>query len=110
MRDLFSQCTYCTYVHTYMSVTLRNVNLHTSRNLRHGTHMSRALTRENTGCAMPSLAASDGGQGRTALLDSGGRVGQRGWSSATYVFGGVECRTQLTVCGIEKEKSRYRRS
>ena len=35
---------------------------------------------------MPSLAASDGGQGRTALLDNGGRVGQRGWSSATYAF------------------------
>ena len=35
---------------------------------------------------MPSLAASDGGQGRTALLDNGGRVGQRGWSSAMYAF------------------------
>ena len=35
---------------------------------------------------MPSLAASDGGQGRTAFLDNGGRVGQRGWSSATYAF------------------------
>ena len=26
------------------------------------------------------------GQGRTAFLASGGRGGQRGWSSATYVF------------------------
>ena len=25
------------------------------------------------------------------LLDNGGRGGQRGWSSATYVFCGVEC-------------------
>ena len=54
---------------------------------------------------MPSLVASDGGQGRTALLDNGGRVGQRGWPSTTYAFCGVEYRTQPTVCGIEKEKS-----
>ena len=85
MRDLFWQCT---YVCTYVSVTLRNVNLRTSRNsyvtelIRHGTHTSHAL--HDTGeYRMPSLAASDGGQGRTALLDNGGRVGQRGWSSAT---------------------------
>ena len=39
---------------------------------------------------MPSLAASDGGQGRMALLDIGGRVGQRGWSSATYVVNFIE--------------------
>ena len=39
---------------------------------------------------MPSLAASNGGQGRTALLDIGGRVGQRGWSSATYVVNFIE--------------------
>ena len=59
---------------------------------------------------MPSLAANDGGQGRTVLLDNGGRVGQRGWSSAMYAFCGVEYRTQPMVCGIEKEKSRYSRS
>ena len=100
MRDLFSQCM---YVCTCLSRSGMSICTH------HGTHASRALTRSR-GYRMPSLAASDGGQGRTALLDSGGRVGQRGWSSATYVFGGVECRTQLTVCGIEKEKSRYRRS
>ena len=34
------------YVCTYVSVTLRNVNLRSRR----GTHTSRALTRENTGC------------------------------------------------------------
>ena len=56
---------------------------------------------------MPSLATNDGGQGRTALLGNGGRVGQRGWSSA---FCEVEYRTQATVFGIEKEKSRYSRS
>ena len=59
---------------------------------------------------MPNLAANDGGQGRTVLLDNGGRVGQRGWSTATYAFCGVEYRTQPMVCGIEKEKSRYSRS
>ena len=40
MRDLFSEC-------TYVSVTLRNVNLR--------SHASHALTHEDTGCAnMPS--------------------------------------------------------
>ena len=39
---------------------------------------------------MPSVATSDGGQGRTALLDIGGRVGQCGWSSATYVVNFIE--------------------
>ena len=90
------------YVRTYVSVTLRNVNLHTSRN--------SYVTCTDTGeYWMPSLAANDGGQGRTALLDNGGRVGQRGWSSATYAFCGVEYRMQLTVCGIEEQKSRYSR-
>jgi len=48
-----------------------------------------------------------------ALLDNGGQVEQRGWSSATYAFCGVKYWTQPTVCGIEKEnatKSRYSRS
>ena len=36
---------------------------------RHGTHTPRALTPGEY--RMPSLAASDGGQGRTALLDNG---------------------------------------
>ena len=96
MRDLFSQC-------TYVSVTLRNVNLHMSQN--------SYVTCTDTGeYRMPSLATSNGGQERTVLLDNGGRVGQHGWSSATYTFCGVEYRTQQTVCGIEKEKSGYSRS
>ena len=45
MRDLFLQCAYVTYV----SVTLRNVNLHSRA--RRGTHASCALTHEDTGCA-----------------------------------------------------------
>ena len=92
------------YVCKYVSVTLRNVNL--------GTHTSRNsyVTCTDMGeYRMPSLAANDGRRGRTALLDNGGRVGQCGWSSATYAFRGVEYRTQPTVCGIEKEKSRYSR-
>ena len=103
MRDLFSQCT---YVRTYVSVTLRNVNLQMSRN-SHVTELIRHIPGEYQ---MPSLAANDGGQGRMVLLDNGGRVGQCGWSSATYTFCGVKYRTQPTVCGIEKEKSRYSRS
>jgi len=83
---------------------------HVRELVRHGTRTSCALTWENTGCAMPSLAVSDGGQGRTVLLNNGGQVGQCGWSSTTYAFCGVEYRTQLTVCDIEKEKSRYSRS
>ena len=103
MRDLFSQCT---YVSTYVFVTLRNVNLHTSRNSYVTcTDMGEYRMLD----WMPSLAANDE-QERMALLDNGGRVGQRGWSSATYSFCGVEYRTQPTVCGIEKEKSRYSRS
>ena len=47
MRDLFSQYT-C--VRTYVSVTLRNVNLRSRPRI--GTHAScaRALTHEDTGC------------------------------------------------------------
>ena len=81
-------------IHTYLSVTLRNVNL--CSHARRWTHVSHALTHEDTGCAnMPS----DGGQGRTALLDNRGWVGQSGWSSATYVFCGVEseCSQQLAA-------------
>ena len=76
MRDLFS------YVCTYMSVTLRNVNLRTSVTelIRH-VHLHGRIPD-----AMPSLATSNGGQGRTALLDNGGRIGQRVWSSSTYAF------------------------
>ena len=55
MRDLFSQST---YVRTYMSVTLRNVNLRS--HARRGTHASHALSHEDTGYAyMPSLTIED---------------------------------------------------
>ena len=87
----------------YVSVTLRNVNLRMSQN-------SYVMCTDTGEYRMSSLAANDGGQGRMALLDNEGRVGQRDWSSATYAFCRVEYRTQPTVCGIEKEKSRYSRS
>ena len=92
MRDLFLQC-------TYVSVTLRNVNLRSRASI--GTHASRALTHEDTGCL--SLAMEDREESRF-LTCNRGRVGQRGWSSATYVFFGVEYWTQPTVGGIEKKK------
>ena len=62
MRDLFSQCT---YVGTYVSVTLRNVNLHS---------FALTCTLRNS-CVM---CTDDGGreQGRAALLDNGGHGGQ----------------------------------
>ena len=42
----------------YVSVTLRNVNLHSCA--RRETHASRALTHEDTGCTyMPSLTIED---------------------------------------------------
>ena len=82
--------------------------VHVTELIRYRTHTSRALTR--TGLGMHSLAASDGGQGRTVLLDNTGQVGQCGWSSAAYAFCRVEYRTQPTVCGIKKEKSWYSRS
>ena len=44
-------------------------------------------------------------EGRTALLENRGRVGQRGWSSAMYMFCGFEYWTQLKVGGIEKQQS-----
>ena len=53
------------------------------------------------------------GQGRMAFLDNGGWGGQRGWSSATYVFCVVECWTQPMVGDAEKQKamkSMYKRS
>ena len=90
-------------VRMYVSVTLRNVNLRMSQN-------SYVMCTDTGEYRMSSLAANDGGQGRTALLDNEGRVGQRDWSSATYAFCRVEYRTQPMVCGIEKEKSRYSRS
>ena len=55
MRDLFSQCM---YVHAYVSVTLRNVNLHSCAH--RGTHASCALSHEDTGYPyMPSLTIED---------------------------------------------------
>ena len=59
--------------HSGMSICARH-GTDTSRNLRH----VHDTVQENAECRMSSLAASDGGQGRTALLDNGGRVGQRG--------------------------------
>ena len=57
---------------------------------------------EDTGCAnMPS----DGGQGRTALLDNRGRVGQSGWSSATYVFCRVEYEHSQQLAALRKRKN-----
>ena len=94
----------------YVSVTFRNVNLHTSRNSYVMSRNSYITCTDTGEYRMPSLAASDGGQGRTVLLDNGGRVGQCSWSSATYAFCGVEYWTQPMVCGIEKEKSRYSRN
>ena len=47
--------------------------MHVTELIRHRTHTSRVLTR--TGLGMHSLAASDGGQGRTVLLDNTGQVG-----------------------------------
>ena len=65
----------------------QDVNLRTSRN----SYVTCTDTREYR---MPRLAASDGGQGRTALLDNGRRVGQRAWSFTTYGFCGVEYRRE----------------
>ena len=79
MRDLFSQCT---YVRTCLSRSGMLICAR-HRTQRHGTHVTCTDTGEYR---MPSLAASNGGQGRTAFLDNGGRVGQRGWSSTTYAF------------------------
>ena len=113
MRDLFSQCTYVCVCHAQECQFA-----HVTELIRHRTRTSRNsyitctdTVRENIGSdTMPSLATSDGGQRRTALLDNGGRVGKCGWSSAMYEFCRVEYRTQPMVCGIEKEKSRYSRS
>ena len=88
MRDLFSQCT---YVRTCLSCSGMSICA------RHGTHTSRnsyVMCTDTGEYRMPN----DGGEGRTALLDNGGRVGQRGWSPAMYAFCGVEYRTQPTAC------------
>ena len=71
----------------YACVTQECQFAHVTELIRHGTYVTCTDTvQENAECRMPSLAASDGGQGRTALLDNGGRVGQRGWFSAKYAF------------------------
>ena len=77
MRDLFSQCT-----RTCVSVMLRNVNLRSRACRGPRGHVHRLGEYR-----IPSLAMGDR---RTALLDNGGQVGQRGWSSATYAFCRVE--------------------
>jgi len=70
MRDLFSQCTCVrTYIRVCHTQECQFVLMCTQRS---GTHTSRALTRENTGCL--GLACDiDGGQGRMTLLDNGGQ-------------------------------------
>ena len=90
MRDLSSQC-------TYMSVTLRNVNLHSC-------HVMCTDTGEYR---MPCLAQpTDEGQGRTVLLDNGGQVGQRGWSSATYAFAESSTERSRRFAALRKRKQR----
>ena len=67
MRDLFLQCTYvCTYVHVCHAQGQFALTC---------TQRSSCVTCTDTrGYQIPS----DGGQGRTVLLDNGGRVGQHG--------------------------------
>ena len=92
-----------TCIRTYVFVTLSNVNLHSL--------FALMCTRRNS--CVTCTDDRGRGQGRTAFLDNGGRGGQRSWSSATYMFCGVECWTQLMVGDTEKEKatkSVYKRS
>ena len=59
-----------TYIRTYMSVTLRNVNLRSRARRR--TRASRALTHEDTGCAyMPSQAIEDREERRYLTIEEG---------------------------------------
>ena len=93
----------CAYVRTYLSHSGRSICAHV-----HAEELIHHVCTETQDYRMPS----NGGQGRTALLDNGGRVGQCDWSSAMYIFCGVEYWTQPTVGGIEIEivtKSMYSR-
>ena len=75
----------------YVLVTPRDVNLHSFALICthvQGAHASGALKIE---AHAGRTRYETRGQGRTAFLDNGGQGGQRGWSSATYVFCGVEC-------------------
>ena len=80
MRDLFLQCT-CVYMCRSRSGMSICAHLH---------------SRARNSCVTCTVdEAHVGGardrQGITAFLGNGERGGQRGWSSATYVFCGVEC-------------------
>jgi len=67
MRNLFSQCTYIRVCYA------QECQFALTEDLMHHVHW---LTR----------IPSDGGLGRTAFLENGGWVGQRRWTSATYVY------------------------
>ena len=105
----------CTYVCTYVSVTLRNVidntvwtvlSMHGNVNLRSRNYvMTSCVTCTNsrgyTGCAyVPSLTVED------RDLDNRGRVGQRGWSSATYVFAESSTERSRRLAALTKRKQR----
>ena len=66
----FKWGTYSRNVCTYVSVTLRNVNLRSRA--RRWTQASRALTHEDTGCTnMPSLAMDDREERRFLTIEDG---------------------------------------
>ena len=77
------------YVRTYVSVTLRNVNLHSRA--RSETRASRALTKEGRGQAEKNGASGSGGQ--------------CGWCVRTYVrvCHAQECQFALTSRNIRHE-------
>ena len=64
-------------------------HVHAEELIRH-VHWHGRIPDANLVLRPHPLAVNHGGQGRMALLDNGGRVGQRGWSSAMYEFCGVE--------------------
>ena len=80
MRDLFLQIT-CVRMCMSRSGMSICTHVHAEEFMRH-FHVHCTDTR---GYRMPSLAMED-----RALLDNGGWVGQRGWSSAMYVLCRVE--------------------
>ena len=90
-------CNVRVYVHTYMYVTLRNVNLH-----------SFALTCTYAQELMRHVHWRCWCQWRTRKNSASWhwrREGQCFWPSATYVFCAVECWTQPMVGDTEKEKA-----
>ena len=87
IRDLFLQC-----------MCIRICRSRSGMSICTHMHAQEPMCHVHWHAKMPS----DGGQGRTVILDNGG---QRGWCSTMYVFCGVECWMQLTVGDIEKEKA-----